>query len=193
MNTDEAVAFLRSAVPPDTAGSWADLGAGRGTFTEALAVILGREGTVFAVDADADSVRALEALRDLGAASLAPVVAVHGDFRDPDGIPELRGRRLDGIVFANALHYVPDPAAVLRRIAHWLRPGGRLVVIEYDHAAPNRWVPYPLPPAKLRAVAAAAGFSPVEVVARRPSRYHRQMYCAVASLPAQVPADRPLR
>jgi len=159
---------------------WADLGAGRGTFTEALATLLGADGCVIAVDRDPESVRALEQLRDLGGASLAAVVAVHGDFRRLDDIRELRPGELDGALFANALHFVPDAADVLRRTSSYVRPGGRLVVIEYERTAPNPWVPHPLPPEALRAITPRAGFRPAEVVARRPSRYHRRMYCAVA-------------
>lgn len=179
MKLDEAVGFLRPAIPSRAASVWADFGAGRGTFTEALASILGREATVFAVDHDRESVRALEALRDLGAPGLATVVAVLGDFRRPELIDELRGRSLDGALFANALHFVPDAEAVLRRIVRWVRPGGRLVVIEYDRTSPNPWVPHPLPPAKLAEVAARVGLGAPREVARRASSYHREMYCAV--------------
>lgn len=184
MKLAEAISLLRPAVA-QIPGTWADLGAGRGTFTEALATILGSRGTVIAVDRDREAVLALEQLRDLGEGSLAAVVAVHGDFQRPDGIPELRSAVLDGALFANALHFVPDAAAVLRRIAACIRPGGRLVVIEYDRTSANPWVPYPLPPARLRDVASAAGFPVAEVVARHPSRYHREMYCAVAERAAR--------
>jgi SAM-dependent methyltransferase len=191
MTLAEAVHFLRPAVAR-RAGLWADFGAGRGTFTEALATILGREGTVLAVDRDPESVRALEDLRDLGDARLAAVIAAHGDFADPQSIAELEGRPLDGALFANALHFVADPEAVLRRIAGHIRPAGRIVVIEYERRTANPWVPFPLPAERLRAIAVAAGFSPAEVVARRPSRYHQEMYCAVATLAARrVSSGRP--
>ncbi|HEV8235797.1 MAG TPA: hypothetical protein VGP84_14405, partial [Gemmatimonadaceae bacterium] len=41
---------------------WADLGAGTGTFTAALARLVGPSGTVHAVEQDATATRALEAL-----------------------------------------------------------------------------------------------------------------------------------
>ena len=179
MNVAEAVQFIRPAVSAD-AGVWADLGAGRGTFTEALALILGREGTVFAVDRDPAAVRALEQLRDLGAAALAAVVVAQGDFYEPDAIPELRGRRFDGILLANVLHFSADPERVLEQLTARLEPDGRVVVIEYERTAPNRWVPFPLPADRLRNATRAAGLAPAAVVSRRPSRYHREMYCAVA-------------
>ena len=181
MTLAEAVHFLRPAVAR-RAGLWADVGAGRGTFTEALATILGRDGTVLAVDRDPESVRALEDLRDLGDARLAAVIAAHGDFADPQSIAELEGRPLDGALFANALHFVADPEAVLRRIAGHIRPAGRIVVIEYERDVPNPWVPNPLPFDRLTNAARRVGLGVPEEVARRPSAYHREMYCAVLAV-----------
>lgn len=51
MTLAEAIEFLRPAVDSETL-TWADLGAGSGTLTEALAHIVGPSGTVFAVDRD---------------------------------------------------------------------------------------------------------------------------------------------
>lgn len=41
----------------------------------------------------------------------------------------------DAIVTARVLHHVVDPAEVLARLRGWLRPGGRLIVVDffYDH------------------------------------------------------------
>jgi predicted RNA methylase len=50
MTPDEAIAFIRPAA--GRSGDWADLGAGSGTFTAALAGILGAPHTVAAVERD---------------------------------------------------------------------------------------------------------------------------------------------
>jgi ubiquinone/menaquinone biosynthesis C-methylase UbiE len=191
VNLQEAIAFLGPAVPADSL-MWGDFGAGRGTFTEALAAILGPAGTVLAVDRDIEAVRALEHLRDHGAATLAAVIAAQGDVLDLAAIEELRGRTLDGALFANALHFVRQPERVLEQVARHVRPDGRIVVIEYDRTSSNPWVPFPLGAERLRAVSHAAGLAPAEVVARLPSRYHREMYCAVALRPSLAPrTERP--
>ena len=44
----------------------------------------------------------------------------------------------------------------LARLVAWLRPGGRVVLVEYDHRRANPWVPYPIGIAKLPALAKAA-------------------------------------
>jgi len=58
---------------------------------------------------------------------LAQVQFVEGDIHDP-----APGGPFDAIVERLALWLVPDPAAVLRRQATVLRPGGLVVPIEYD-------------------------------------------------------------
>jgi hypothetical protein len=63
-----------------------------------------------------------------------------------------------------------------------VRPAGRIVVIEYDRDRPNPWVPHPLPFDRLADAARRAGLSVPEEVARRPSAYHREMYCAVLAV-----------
>lgn len=71
-----------------------------------------------------------------------------------------------------------EPSDVLARLRESLDPGARVIVIEYDRETANRWVPYPLPPERLLEVAERAGYGPPEIVARRSSAYHREMYCA---------------
>src|SRR6266571_812570 len=165
MDTRDAVALLGGAVPRGPA-VWADLGAGAGTFTRALAELLGPEARIYAVDRDP---RAVAALERWAAKHTPTVVAVAADFTGPFELPGLTSSSLDGILLANALHFVPDPDVVLRRLAGQVRPGGRVVVIEYDRRAASRWVPYPIPPALLAKLAASAGLSVATVTATRPS------------------------
>jgi SAM-dependent methyltransferase len=169
----EAIDFIRPAVHPAST-VWAEFGAGRGTFTQALAAILGPDSTVFAIDRDPGAIRALRALS-------RPVIAVSGDFRSIDAIEQLRDIELDGALFANALHFVPDADMVLSQVLQYLRADGRVVVIEYDRVTPNTWVPYPIPAERLTSIARTAGLTTPEIVGRRPSAYHRAMYCAVAT------------
>jgi ubiquinone/menaquinone biosynthesis C-methylase UbiE len=180
VRADEAIEFLRPALAAAEGETWADFGAGMGTFTEALAVLLGEAGTVIAVDNDD---RALRALSRVAAASprenAARVVVAAGDFRELQAIPEINEHRLDGALFANALHFVRAPEEVLARVAGSLTANGRIIVIEYDRTRANRWVPYPMSAERLVDVARAAGLGEPRVVARRPSAYHREMYCAL--------------
>jgi ubiquinone/menaquinone biosynthesis C-methylase UbiE len=177
MTHDEAVAFLAAAGP--WRGRWADVGAGSGTFTRAMAEMIGPEGVVYAIDRDERAVVSLRAVAARGDTGAARVAAVRGDMRDLSAIDELSGVALDGVLFANVLHFIRKPEDVLVSASRLLREGGRIVVIEYDRRLPNPWVPHPLPLDRLVEVARKARLAvPVEV-GRRASAYHREMYCAV--------------
>jgi ubiquinone/menaquinone biosynthesis C-methylase UbiE len=169
MTRDDHVALIREGAAGRD-GTWADLGAGSGAFTMALASVLGATARIFAVDRDERSLRTLE--RDVGA-SFPRIRTVHADFTGEVPLPPL-----DGILMANSLHFQSDACAVLSHAARWLKPGGRLIIVEYDIETPNPWVPHPLPWARLPAAAECAGFSGAQLLGSRPSRYHRRVYAA---------------
>jgi len=170
----EMVALIRSAVP-EPGGVWADLGAGTGNFTWALAELLGPAATIYALDRDARAIVAQQArLRsDPPAARILP--------RQADVLRPLELPLLDGIICANLLHFVRDQVGLLRRLHGHLRPGGRMLVVEYEQALPIPWVPHPLPFTRFAALAHEAGFeAPAQVGTRRSPSSGRVMYAAVA-------------
>lgn len=174
MEQREAIALIGAAAR-EKGGVWADLGAGSGVFTRALASLLGPAGTVYAVDRNA---AALHELTRTGgpARNAATIRTVVGDFAEPLELPPL-----DGVLVANALHYVPygDQPAVLRRLASLLTDGAPIVVVEYDRRHANQWVPYPITPAALAAVARDAGLGAPTVLATLPSQYSGTIYSAL--------------
>ena len=175
MTQDEAVALIAGAVT--TRGeTWADFGAGSGTFTRALASLLGEAGVVYAVDRDTAALRALERFATSASSGMAEVRAREGDFTRQIDLPEL-----DGAVIANALHYVPyqNQAKVLAGVARQVRAGGAVVVIEYDRRNANRWVPYPISFADFTSVARDAGLSQPMLLATRPSRFAGSIYATL--------------
>jgi ubiquinone/menaquinone biosynthesis C-methylase UbiE len=176
VNPRAAVELIRAAIPA-RGGAWADLGAGDGTFTRALVELIGPEGRVYAVDRDA---RALAVLGRRLKAAASSVVPVQADFSAPFDLPGRGATGLDGMLFANALHYVRDADTVLVRLAQWLRPGGRVVIIEYDRRPSSRWVPHPIPPERLPSLAAAAGLTTPRITNRRRSAFGGDLYVAVA-------------
>ena len=160
-----------------TAGTWADLGAGDGTFTRALSELLGPGGRIYAVDRDAAAIATIARWAAKDAPAVIPVVA---DFTRPFDLPGFEHGTLDGILLANALHFVRDADVVLARLVERVRPGGRVVIVEYDRRAPGRWVPYPIPESRLPALAASSGLSTPVITARRPSRFSGVLYVAAA-------------
>ncbi|HSQ31794.1 MAG TPA: methyltransferase domain-containing protein [Gemmatimonadaceae bacterium] len=176
MEIDDAIALIRDAVGTDS-GVWADLGAGAGTFTRALAQTLGAGSTIYAVDADATAVAALHAWAKTSAMRVIPVRA---DFTRPLDLPGLGDGPLDGVLLANALHFVRDAESALTRLVQRLRVGGRIVVVEYDRRAPSRWVPYPIDVSYWPRLAAAAGLAGAAVTATIPSAYSGVLYAGAA-------------
>ena len=168
MTHDEAAKLIAPAVPAH-GSRWADLGAGTGTFTRALASLLAPGACVYAVDRDP---RALSAL-----GTDARITPLRADFGDPGAWEALALPPLDGILLANALHFVADQASVLARLAAGLRPGGRLVLVEYEGRPASRWVPYPVSSARL-ATLLPAGMSAPVLAGSRPSAFGGTMYAA---------------
>ena len=182
MTSDEAIELLSPAIN-SRGGVWADLGAGEGTFTRALSELLGPASKIYAVDRDREALAAIERWAEKSPSKVIPVV---GDFSLPFDPP--RTALLDGLLFANSLHFVRDATSVLARLVAWLKPSGRVVLVEYDRVTSNRWVPYPIPAAKLPALTLAAGLSAPTIIARHPSIYQGDLYVAVAQRPAPAGA-----
>jgi ubiquinone/menaquinone biosynthesis C-methylase UbiE len=132
MNHSDAVQLIQKGIKA-TGGTWADLGAGSGTFTRALAELLGPNGLIYAVDKNSGIMRIKV---DVQSARVKPLQA--------DFTKELELPALDGILMGNSLHYVSDKVAFLKGLLKHLRPGGQLILVEYDNEISNLWVPYPL-------------------------------------------------
>lgn len=181
MKVNEASSLLAHAVPADPGGTWADLGAGDGTFTLALARLLGPDARVFAVDRDQQALGELER-RAVTDGTLSRITTVNADFTVPFEPPGARKLRLDGMLFANSLHFVQHADVVLNRLVQWLRPGARVVFVEYDRRPASRWVPYPIDAERLPVICAAAGLTIPVVTATRPSDYGGKLYVAFATL-----------
>ena len=164
---------------------WADLGCGEGAFTLALRELAGPGVEIHAVDRDG---RGLAGLRKAMEKRFPGTVLrlVEADFREQLGLLSL-----DGIIAANSLHFVARErqAETLSAWRSCLRPGGRLVLVEYDSDDGNRWVPYPVSFDRLGVLAAEAGFgAPVRLADRR-TRIMGRMYAALA-FPLSTPAVR---
>ncbi|MGH7618361.1 MAG: class I SAM-dependent methyltransferase [Gemmatimonadaceae bacterium] len=168
MNARDAVRLIAGAIPKDAGHVWADFGAGDGIFTRALITLLGRDAHVYAVDVDAAALASID--------PSTQITKILADLATPLTLPSV----VDGAVIANTLHFMRDAGAVLAQLVTHVKPGGRVVIIEYDRRNATRWVPYPLPPSRLASVAESAGLSAPVIAARRPSAYQGELYVAAA-------------
>lgn len=100
---------------------------------------------------------------------------INADFTRPLDLPPL-----DGIVMANSLHFARQKDPVLQLVRSYLRPGGRLLLVEYSTDRGNMWVPFPLSYSTWEALARQNGFAQTQLLATVPSRYFDGMYSALS-------------
>ena len=170
MTTEEIEALIRPGIPIGAAQNsgapvWADFGAGWGNFTLALRRLLGNEAAIHAVDRDADALQILHQ-RHQQQYTASPLTLWPHDFTQPLHLPPF-----DGLVMANALHFVPTQrqTEVLARLASYLKPTGRMIVVEYEMRWPRPWIPYPMTSDNLLTKINEAGFLKAELISTRQS------------------------
>jgi predicted methyltransferase len=131
----------------------ADLGSGGGYFTWPLAEAVGESGRVYAVDVDPDMTSHLaEQSREKGYPQVRPILAEFDDPLIPEG-------GVDLIFTCNTYHHLEAREEYFRRAAKYLRPGGRVAVIEFNGKGWFQWVfPHFTAPEDIRAEMEAAGY-----------------------------------
>ncbi len=107
--------------------SCVDVGCGPGEVMRLIGELVGASGRVVGVDVDgAVGAQAIAMLRETGTARFEFIEGDAATLTDlPDGSFDLAYARL-------VLIHAQDPAALLRRMYGWLRPGGRLLVQDFD-------------------------------------------------------------
>src|SRR6185436_5228711 len=95
---------------------------------------VGVHGRVYAVDAEPRMLAVLvEKLRRRRVGNVTPVLGLDGD-------PFLPERALDLILVVNTYHHFPGGPRYLRRLVRLLRPGGRIVNVDFHRRAGLRLV-----------------------------------------------------
>ncbi len=103
----------------------AEIGAGSGYLVRRVARVVGPRGRVYAVDVEPRMLPILiERLRRGGLDNVTPVLG-----RDDD--PLLPARSCDLILVVNTYHHLRGGPRYLRRLRRLLRPGGRLVNVDF--------------------------------------------------------------
>jgi SAM-dependent methyltransferase len=124
---DAAIEVLKIA----KGASVADIGAGSGYMTVRLAKRVGPAGTVYANDVQPQMLEMLR--RRLEKEKIANVTLVQGTVDDP----KLPPASVDLELMVDVYHEFSQPQAMLRGLRQALKPGGRLVLLEYRKEDPS--------------------------------------------------------
>ena len=109
----------------------ADVGAGSGYFTVRLAARVGAKGRVYANDLQPEMLKMLAAR--LARENVRNVTLVQGAIDDP----KLAASSLDLVLMVDVYHEFSEPQKMLRALRTALKPGGRLVLLEYRKEDPD--------------------------------------------------------
>ena len=111
--------------------SIADVGAGSGYYTVLLARAVGERGRVYATDVQPEMLELIK--RKVARDQLSNVEVILGSEDDP----RLPAGALDLILMVDVYHELARPQTMLRALKRVLRPGGRLVLIEFRKESPD--------------------------------------------------------
>jgi len=109
----------------------ADIGAGSGLFSRPLAKAVGANGKVYAVDIQQDLLDYIDK-RDKEE-NIRNVRTVLGEFNDP----KLPARDVDMAFINDVLHHIQNRAAYLKALGTYIKPAGRIAIIEMNKDDPN--------------------------------------------------------
>jgi SAM-dependent methyltransferase len=104
----------------------ADVGAGSGYFSLRFANQVGERGRVYAVDISPDMIRYLNRrIRDLNLRNVVTILAEPDDPLLPDG-------SIDRFFLCDTWHHIENRTAYLALMKRMLRPGGQVVMIDFQ-------------------------------------------------------------
>lgn len=179
MNHQDHVNLLREGIP-FAGGIWADFGSGSGAFTLALAELVGIQSRIYSIDKKRSALREQEQAMHARFPALDPE---HIQYLPADFTRQLKLPQLDGAVMANSLHFQRDKVPVLSLIRSYIKPGGRLILVEYNVDRGNLWVPYPISYPIWEKLAYQSGFRDISMLAKRPSHFLHEIYSAICFNP----------
>lgn len=153
LKVDEAIAALQ--LKPGSVV--ADIGAGSGVFTLPLAKAVATKGKVYAVDIEQGLVDHIaRKAKEQNATNVRPVL---GKFTDPN----LPARDVDLAFIYDVLHHIENREEYLKNLASYLKPAGRIAVIDfYPELGPHKNDPkLQITKDQTKAWMAAVGLKPI--------------------------------
>jgi ubiquinone/menaquinone biosynthesis C-methylase UbiE len=109
----------------------ADIGAGKGLWSAALARRVGKTGRVYSTEIDPELLRDIE--KNVVSAGLENVTVIEGTANDTK-LPE---QCCDAILLRRVYHHFTDPHDMGRSMFASLLPGGLILVIGFEPGAPG--------------------------------------------------------
>ena len=107
----------------------ADIGSGSGLFTRPLAKQAGAKGVVYAVDIDPELLKYVEkTAAEQKLANIKPILAAENDPKLPEPV--------DLIVIIDTLHHIANQPTYLKGLKRYLKPNGRIAVIDFSKTWP---------------------------------------------------------
>jgi ubiquinone/menaquinone biosynthesis C-methylase UbiE len=155
----------------------ADIGAGKGELTLALAREVGPSGRVFSTEVD--PVRLARLREKVASAGLSHVTVVEGRSRDT-GLPP---GCCDAIVLRRVYHHLTDPVSTNASLLQSLRPGGVLAIIDLPPPFSRHRGPLGISSQVVVDEVTRSGFEPLELINDWPGRGPFASYCAIFRKP----------
>ena len=134
----------------------ADIGAGPGVLTLPMAKAVA-PAKVYAVEIEQEFLDRIGAkAREAGVTNIVPVL---GAFVDP----KLPARDADVVLFHDVLHHIKDRAGYLKATARYVKPGGRIAIVELPPDGSHKDEPdLVVTKDQVKGWLADAGFAPVQ-------------------------------
>ncbi len=108
-----------------------DVGAGTGYYSRRMASLVGPNGKVYAIDVQPEMIEMLNAVAIRpGLANIKPVLGSEKSVTLPDSVADLA-------IMVDVYHELEFPSEMLTSITRALRPGGRIVFVEYRAEDPR--------------------------------------------------------
>ena len=156
----------------------ADVGAGKGELSAALAGEVGSDGKVFATDVDQGRLGALR--EKFAGEKRANVVVVEAGASET----QLPHACCDAIVLRRVYHHLADPVRINASLLRSLRPGGVLAVIDFPPPFFLGRGEFGVPSASVIAEVTRSGFELVRLIDDWPGRGPLGSYCVVFRRPS---------
>jgi len=170
MELKEAVRLIKHEKASEVE-HWLDLGSGNGLFSLALTEYLVDGSTISCIDKNAAALKQVPVKQNNITIEKIPIDFIKDEWPV---------KQADGIMMANALHFVKDKHAFLQKAISYLKNRHSFLIVEYDSENGNQWVPHPISYGSLQKFFAEAGYASISHLGEMRSIYNRSnIYAAL--------------